>query len=103
MTHHSILVKGQPADSPSFRSSSRPPTQTPIRESRSTHVLKRLRAQIYPRASIEVIPVVDEENPRLKEFVEERFPWVKVVLTDDPSYYAMKTRGIEMTTVMSSR
>lgn len=62
------------------------------------HVLGRLRTQTYSQDRIEVLVVVEEANSRLIEDLEERFPWVRVVLTDDPSYYAMKVRGLDAAT-----
>jgi len=58
-------------------------------------VLEKLRAQTYPQESIEVVVVVDEENTELTQLLKERFPWVQITLTDNPSYYGMKIRGIE--------
>ncbi len=62
------------------------------------HVLEKLHAQTYPQESIEVVVVVDEKNAGLTRFLEERFPWVRVVLADNPSYYGMKVRGMEAAT-----
>lgn len=58
-------------------------------------VLERLRAQTYPQDRIEVVVVVEEANAELQQFLAQRFTWVRVVLTDDPAYYAMKVRGLE--------
>lgn len=61
-------------------------------------VIAGLESQTYPRDRLEIIVVVDAENPTLGAYVRERYPAVRLVEKRDSTYYTMKNAGADVAT-----
>lgn len=61
-------------------------------------VLAALRSQTHPRDRLEILVVVGEKNEALKSELRDEHPDVRVVEVDQPTYFRMKTDGIQQAT-----